>query len=83
MEIYFVLDASALSTVLAWNQIIIISAPEITHEVKDFESKLTWIWLLEMEKLIIQDVGEKYIKKLMKSYQNQGMFYVYLFLIKN
>ncbi len=63
MEIYFVLDASAFINGFDLESDNNYTAPEITQEVKDFESKLTLDVAINDGKLIIQDVDEKYIKE--------------------
>ena len=63
MEIYFVLDASAFINGFKLESNNNYTAPEITSEVKDFESKLTLDMAINEGKLIIQEVDENYIKR--------------------
>jgi UPF0271 protein len=72
MEIYFVLDASAFINGFGLESNNNYTAPEITHEVKDFESKLTLDMAIRDGKLIIQDVGEKYIKEVNEIISKSG-----------
>ncbi|MEE9962901.1 type II toxin-antitoxin system VapC family toxin [Methanobrevibacter smithii] len=72
MEIYFVLDASAFINGFCLESNNNYTAPEITHEVKDFESKLTLDMAIRDGKLIIQDVGEKYIKEVNEIISKSG-----------
>lgn len=61
MEIYFVLDASAFINGFKLESNNNYTTPEITQEVKDFESKLTLDIAINDGKLIIQEADEKYI----------------------
>ena len=63
MEIYFVLDASAFINGFKLESNNNYTTPEITSEVKDFESKLTLDMAINEGKLIIREVDENYIKR--------------------
>ena len=67
MEIYFVLDASAFINGFDLESDNNYTAPEITQEVKDFESKLTLDMAIRDGKLIIRDVDEKCLKTKVKT----------------
>ena len=61
MEIYYVLDASAFINgfkIISDNN---FTVPEITAEIKDFESRLMLDMALDEGKLVVQDVPSKYI----------------------
>ncbi|WP_299522579.1 type II toxin-antitoxin system VapC family toxin [uncultured Methanobrevibacter sp.] len=72
MEIYFVLDASAFINGFALECDNNYTVPEITEEVKDFESKLTLDMAIDEGKLIIQDVDKKYIGDVDKIISESG-----------
>jgi UPF0271 protein len=61
MEICYVLDASAIINGFKINSNNNYTVPEITSEIKDLKSKLTFDMLIEEGNLIIQDVPNKYI----------------------
>ena len=61
MEICYVLDASAIINGFKINSDNNYTVPEITSEIKDLKSKLTFDMLIEEGNLIIQDVPNKYI----------------------
>jgi len=61
MEIYYVLDASAFINGFKIRGKNNFTVPEITSEIKDFESKLKFDLALEEGKVTIQDVPSKYI----------------------
>ncbi|MBE6509164.1 MAG: ribonuclease VapC [Methanobrevibacter sp.] len=61
MEIVYVLDASAFINgfkIISNNN---FTVPEITAEIKDFESRLVFDMAIDEGKLIIQDVQSEYI----------------------
>lgn len=60
MEISYVLDASAFINGFKLNSKNNFTVPEISSEIKDFKSKLTFDMALEEGNLIIQDVPSKY-----------------------
>ena len=72
MEIYFVLDASAFINGFDLESDNNYTAPEITQEVKDFESKLTLDMAIRDGKLIIRDVDEKYIDEVNEIISESG-----------
>ena len=61
METCYVLDASAFINGFKINSSNNFTVPEITEEIKDFESRLMFDIAIEECKLIIQDVPLKYI----------------------
>ena len=61
MEICYVLDASAIINGFKINSNNNYTVPEITSEIKDLKSKLTFDMLIEEGNLLIQDVPNKYI----------------------
>ncbi|AMD17928.1 ribonuclease VapC [Methanobrevibacter sp. YE315] len=61
MEICYVLDASAFINGFKLNSYNNFTVPEITAEIKDFESRLVFDMALEDGKLVIQEVPSKYI----------------------
>ena len=61
METYYVLDASAFINGFKIRGNNNFTVPEITSEIKDFESKLKFDMALEEGKVIIQDVPSMYI----------------------
>ena len=62
MEISYVLDASAFINGFKMISTKNFTVPEITSEIKDFESKLTFDLALENGDLVIQDVPSSYIE---------------------
>ena len=72
METYFVLDASAFINGFILESNNNYTNPEITSEVKDFESKLTLDMAINDGKLIIQEVDEIYIKKVNEIISKSG-----------
>lgn len=60
MEIYYVLDASAFINGFKLISNNNFTVPEITAEIKDFESKLFFDMAIDEGKLIIRDVPLKY-----------------------
>ncbi len=72
MVIYFVLDASAFINGFNLEFSNNYTAPEITEEVKDFESKLMLDMAIDDGRLIIQDVDERYMEYLDKIISESG-----------
>ena len=62
MEIFYVLDASAFINGFQLDSKNNFTVPEITFEIKDFESRLKFDEAIDESRLIIQDVPEKYLK---------------------
>lgn len=60
MEICYVLDASAFINGFKIDSNNNFTVPEITEEIKDFESRLMFDMAIDEGKLIIQDVPLKY-----------------------
>ncbi|MDO5860083.1 ribonuclease VapC [Methanobrevibacter sp.] len=58
MEIFYVLDASAFINGFQLESSNNFTVPEITSEIKDFESKLKFDAAIEENKLVIRDVSE-------------------------
>lgn len=63
MEICYVLDASAFINGFKITSNNNVTVPEITGEIKDFESKLNFDMALDEGNLIIQDVSNEYIRQ--------------------
>lgn len=63
MEICYVLDASAFINGFKINSNNNFTVPEITSEIKDFKSRLTFDMALEEGKLVIQDVPSQCINR--------------------
>lgn len=61
MEIYYILDASAFINGFKLDFDNNYTVPEITAEIKDFESRLTFDMAIDEGKLLIQDVPDRYI----------------------
>lgn len=61
MEICYVLDASAFINGFKMDSNNNFTVPEITAEIKDFESRLTFDMAIDEGMLVIQDVSTKYI----------------------
>ena len=60
MEIFYVLDASAFINGFQLESKNNLTVPEITSEIKDFESRLKFDTAIEEHKLIIRDVLPEY-----------------------
>ena len=63
MEIYYVLDASAFINGFKPISDNNYTVPEITAEIKDFESRLSYDSAVDEGKLIVQDVTNEYLEK--------------------
>ena len=63
MEIYYVLDASAFINGFKPTSKNNYTVPEITAEIKDFESRLVYDSAVDDGLLIVQDVTQEYIDK--------------------
>lgn len=63
MEIYYVLDASAFINGFKPTSKNNYTVPEITAEIKDFESRLVYDSAVDDELLTVQDVTQEYIDK--------------------
>ena len=61
MEFCYVLDASAFINGFKINSNNNFTVPEITEEIKDFESRLMFDMAIDEGKLVIQDVPLEYI----------------------
>ena len=61
MEICYVLDASAFINGFKLDSKNNFTVPEITAEIKDFESRLAFDMAIDEGKLVIQDVPSKYL----------------------
>ena len=61
MEFCYVLDASAFINGFKINSNNNFTVPEITEEIKDFESRLMFDMAIDEGKLVIQDVSLEYI----------------------
>ena len=62
MEILYVLDASAFINGFHMESKNNYTVPEITAEIKDFESRLKFDTAIEENKLVIRDVPSDYVK---------------------
>lgn len=60
MEIFYVLDASAFINGFQLESDNNFTVPEITSEIRDFESRLKFDTAIEEDKLVIQDVPAEY-----------------------
>ena len=63
MEIFYVLDASAFINGFQLDTQNNFTVPEITAEIKDFESRLKFDSAIEEGKLIIQDVPTTFLQE--------------------
>lgn len=72
MEICYVLDASAFINGFKITADNNYTVPEITGEIKDFESKLNFDMALDDGKLIIQDVSDEYVRRVNESISKSG-----------
>lgn len=72
MELYYILDASAFINGFQLETKNNLTVPEITEEIKDFQSRLKFDTAIEEERLIIQDVESKYIKELNEVISKSG-----------
>ena len=63
MEIYYILDASAFINGFKPISDNNYTVPEITAEIKDFESRLSYDSAVDEGKLIVQDVPKKYLDR--------------------
>ncbi|WP_405270889.1 type II toxin-antitoxin system VapC family toxin [Methanobrevibacter sp.] len=61
MEICYVLDASAFINGFKINSNNNYTVPEITEEIKDFESRLMFDMAIDEGLLVIQDVSSEYV----------------------
>lgn len=74
MEIYYVLDASAFINGFKPTSKNNYTVPEITAEIKDFESRLAYDSAVDDGILIVQDVEKKYLDKTEVNISNQVMY---------
>lgn len=72
MEICYVLDASAFINGFKISFNKNFTVPEITMEIKDFESKLALDMAIDEGKLIIQDVESEYVEEVEKIISESG-----------
>ncbi len=72
MEICYVLDASAFINGFKLISNNNFTVPEITAEIKDFESRLVLDMAIDEGKLIIQDVETEYIDEVDKAISESG-----------
>jgi UPF0271 protein len=63
MEIFYILDASAFINGFKPTSDNNYTVPEITAEIKDFESRLSYDSAVDEGKLIVQDVPKEYMDK--------------------
>ncbi len=72
MEIFYILDASAFINGFQLDFGNNFTVPEITSEIKDFESRLKFDAALNENKLTILDVADEYIKSVEKIISKSG-----------
>ena len=72
METYYILDASAFINGFQLETKNNLTVPEITAEIKDFESRLKFDAAIDEGRLVIQDVESKYIKELNQIISKSG-----------
>lgn len=72
MEIFYVLDASAFINGFHLESKNNFTVPEITAEIKDFESRLKFDAAIEEDMLVIQDVPDSYVKSVEKIISKSG-----------
>ncbi len=72
MEIYYVLDASAFINGFKPVSKNNFTVPEITAEIKDFESRLVYDSAVDDGILVVQDVTKEYIDKTDKIISQSG-----------
>ena len=72
MEIYYVLDASAFINGFKSTSKNNYTVPEITAEIKDFESRLAYDSAVDDGILIVQDVEKKYMDKTEENISKSG-----------
>lgn len=63
MEIFYILDASAFINGFKPTSKNNYTVPEITFEIKDFESRLSYDSAVDEGKLTVQDVTKEYLDK--------------------
>ena len=63
MEIFYILDASAFINGFQPTSKNNFTVPEITAEIKDFESRLLYDSAVDEGRLIVQDVTQEYLDK--------------------
>lgn len=72
MEIFYVLDASAFINGFHMESKNNFTVPEITAEIKDFESRLKFDAAIEEDMLVIQDVSDSYVNSVEKIISKSG-----------
>ena len=72
MEIYYILDASAFINGFDLTAKNNYTVPEITAEIKDFESRLAYDSAVDEGRLKVQDVTQKYLDKTDESISESG-----------
>lgn len=72
MEIFYVLDASAFINGFHLESKNNFTVPEITAEIKDFESRLKFDAAIEEDMIVIQDVPDSYVKSVEKIISKSG-----------
>ena len=72
MEIFYVLDASAFINGFHLESKNNFTVPEITAEIKDFESRLKFDAAIEEDMLVIQDVSDSYVNSVEKIISKSG-----------
>lgn len=72
MEIFYILDASAFINGFQLESENNYTVPEITSEIKDFESRLKFDAAIDENRLKIQDVPKEYIKSVEEIISESG-----------
>ena len=72
MEIYYVFDASAFINGFKPTSKYNYTVPEITAEIKDFESRLLYDSAVDDGILIVQDVDRKFLEKTEENISKSG-----------
>lgn len=72
MGTYYILDASAFINGFKLESEMYFTVPEITDELKDFQSRFVLDYAIEDGKLIILDAEEKYMEQLTQIIQKSG-----------
>ena len=66
MNTCYILDASAFINKFYLNSDYNYTVPEVTAEIKDFESRILYDSAVSEEKLIVKDVTPEYLNKIEK-----------------
>lgn len=72
MNTCYILDASAFINKFYLNSDYNYTVPEVTAEIKDFESRILYDSAVSEEKLIVKDVTPQYLNKIEKIISESG-----------